>query len=263
MTSLTSSGSLRFASLGSGSQGNSLVVECRATRILLDCGFGLNITVSRLARLRLDPADVNAIVVTHEHEDHAGGVARLARRFDIPVWMTYGTFASLQPLFDGVAVRIIDNYAAFAVQDIHVEPFPVPHDAREPAQYIFGDGLRRLGVMTDVGEPTRHIERMLSGCNGLVLECNHDETMLQQGSYPQPLKDRIASRQGHLDNSAAAALLGRLDRSRLSCLVAAHLSQQNNHPDLARAALARVMGCDTNWIRVAEQDAGLDWIAVD
>jgi len=254
---------MRFAGLGSGSQGNGLVVECRETRILLDCGFSLNGTIARLARLGLVPSDLSAIVVTHEHEDHIGGVARLSRRFGIPVWMTHGTFASQQPLFEGVELRMVDNYAPFAVQDIHVEPFPVPHDAREPAQYVFGDGVRRLGVMTDVGESTRHIERMLSGCNALVLECNHDEAMLHQGSYPQPLKDRIASRQGHLDNAAAASLLEKLERSRLSCLVAAHLSQENNRPALAQAALARVLGCEADWIRVAEQDAGFDWICVD
>lgn len=254
---------MRFASLGSGSQGNGLVVECRNTRVLLDCGFSLNGTVSRLARLGLSPGDLTAIVVTHEHEDHVGGVARLARRFGIPVWMTYGTFVSLPGLFEEVGVRIVDNYAPFAVQDIQLEPFPVPHDAREPAQYVFGDGLKRLSVMTDVGESTRHIEQMLSGCDALVLECNHDETLLQQGSYPQPLKDRIASRQGHLDNAAAAALLAKLDHSHLSCLVAAHLSQQNNRPELARAALAQVLGCEADWIRVAEQEAGCDWITLD
>ena len=253
---------MRFASLGSGSQGNGLVVECRSTRVLLDCGFSLNATVSRLERLALSPGDLTAIVVTHEHEDHVGGVARFARRCSIPVWMTYGTFASLPGLFEDIEIRIVDNYAPFAVQDMQLEPFPVPHDAREPAQYVFGDGLKRLGVITDVGESTRHIEQMLSRCDALVLECNHDETMLQQGSYPQPLKDRIASRRGHLDNAAAAALLGKLDYSRLSCLVAAHLSQQNNRPELAKAALAQVLGCEPDWIRVAEQDAGFDWITV-
>ncbi|HWQ40185.1 MAG TPA: MBL fold metallo-hydrolase [Burkholderiales bacterium] len=254
---------MRFASLGSGSQGNGLVVERGTTRVLLDCGFGLNETVSRLSRLGLSPEDLDGIVVTHEHEDHIGGAARVARRYAIPVWLTYGTLAGLEELFAGIDTRIIENYAAFAIGDLELEPFPVPHDAREPAQFVFGDGVRRLGVLTDAGESTRHIERVLSGCNALVLECNHDRDLLQAGDYPRALKERIAGRYGHLDNSAAAALLGRLDRSRLACVVAAHLSQQNNHPQLARAALARVLGCEPDCIHVADQSAGLDWIAVE
>ena len=251
---------MRFASLGSGSQGNSLVVEAGVTRVLLDCGFGLAATVARLARLGLVPEDIGAIVVTHEHEDHIGGVARLARRHGIPVWLTPGTLSGFEALFAGVAdVRMIHNYEVFAVGDVQIEPFPVPHDAREPAQFVFGDGASRLGVLTDVGCSTRHIEATLSGCDALVLECNHDAEMLRTSSYPQRLRERIAGRFGHLDNSAAANLLRSLDNSRLKHLVAAHLSQENNHPDLARAALSAVMNCAPEWIGIADQDEGLAW----
>ena len=251
---------MRFASLGSGSQGNSLVVEAGVTRVLLDCGFGLAATVARLARLGLVPEDIGAIVVTHEHEDHIGGVARLARRHGIPVWLTPGTLSGFEALFAGVAdVRMIHNYEVFAVGDVQIEPFPVPHDAREPAQFVFGDGASRLGVLTDVGCSTRHIEATLSGCDALVLECNHDAEMLRTSSYPQRLRERIAGRFGHLDNSAAAKLLGSLDNSRLKHLVAAHLSQENNHPDLARAALSAVMNCAPEWIGIADQGEGLAW----
>ena len=251
---------MRFASLGSGSQGNSLVVEAGGTRVLLDCGFGLAATVARLARLGLVPEDIGAIVVTHEHEDHIGGVARLARRHGIPVWLTPGTLSGFEALFAGVAdVRMIHNYEVFAVGDVQIEPFPVPHDAREPAQFVFGDGASRLGVLTDVGCSTKHIESTLSGCDALVLECNHDAEMLRTSSYPQRLRERIAGRFGHLDNSAAAKLLRSLDNSRLKHLVAAHLSQENNHPDLARAALSAVMNCAPEWIGIADQDDGLAW----
>ncbi len=251
---------MRFASLGSGSQGNSLVVEAGVTRVLLDCGFGLAATVARLARLGLVPEDIGAIVVTHEHEDHIGGVARLARRHGIPVWLTPGTLSGFEALFAGVAdVRMIHNYEVFAVGDVQIEPFPVPHDAREPAQFVFGDGASRLGVLTDVGCSTRHIEATLSGCDALVLEYNHDAEMLRTSSYPQRLRERIAGRFGHLDNSAAAKLLGSLDNSRLKHLVAAHLSQENNHPDLARAALSAVMNCAPEWIGIADQGEGLAW----
>ena len=251
---------MRFASLGSGSQGNALVVEAGGTRLLLDCGFGLAATVARLARLGLVPEDLAGIVVTHEHDDHIGGVARLARRHGIPVWLTPGTLAGFEALFaDVTQVSMIHNYETFAIGDLQVQPFPVPHDAREPAQYVFGDGTRRLGVLTDVGCSTRHIEATLNGCDALVLECNHDAGMLRASSYPQKLRDRIAGRFGHLDNIAAAELLSRLDNGKLKHLVAAHLSQENNRPDLARAALAAVMNCAPDWIAIADQDEGLAW----
>jgi len=255
---------MRFASLGSGSQGNGLIVESGTTRILLDCGFGLADTTSRLQRLGIAPEGLSAIVVTHEHDDHIGGVARLARRHGIPVWLTHGTLVGFEALFAGVGeVHEIGSYEAFSVGDLRIEPFPVPHDAREPAQYVFGDGSRRLGVLTDTGCSTPHIESMLSGCQALVLECNHDLEMLHAGSYPQRLRERIAGRLGHLDNAAAAQLLGRLDCGKLQHLVAAHLSQENNRPDLARAALAGAMGCEPGWIGVAGQDEGLDWRHID
>ena len=255
---------MRFASLGSGSQGNALVVEAGGTRLLLDCGFGLAATVARLARLGLVPEDLAGIVVTHEHDDHIGGVARLARRHGIPVWLTPGTLTGFEALLAGVThVNMIQNYEAFAVGDVQVQPFPVPHDAREPAQYVFGDGASRLGVLTDVGCSTRHIEAMLSGCDALVLECNHDAEMLRTSSYPQKLRERIAGRFGHLDNDAAADLLRSLDNGKLKHLVAAHLSQENNRPDLARAALSAVMNCAPEWIAIADQDEGLPWRQID
>jgi phosphoribosyl 1,2-cyclic phosphodiesterase len=251
---------MRFASLGSGSRGNALIVEAGTTRILLDCGFGLSDTSARLGRLGLTPEYLSAIVVTHEHDDHIGGVARLARRHSIPVWLTHGTLTGFEALFTGIGnLHVIDNYHSFAVGDLQVEPFPVPHDAREPAQYVFGDGSRRLGVLTDTGCSTPHIAAMLSGCDALVLECNHDPGMLWASSYPQKLRERIASRYGHLDNGAAADLLACLDTSRLKHLVAAHLSQENNRPELARAALAGAIGCDPGWVAVADQDNGLAW----
>jgi phosphoribosyl 1,2-cyclic phosphodiesterase len=251
---------MRFASLGSGSQGNALVVEAGRTRLLLDCGFGLADTVARLGRLGLVPGDISAIVVTHEHDDHIGGVARLARRHSIPVWLTPGTLNGFESLFAEVTqVAFIHNYESFAIGDVHVQPFPVPHDAREPAQYVFGDGAQRLGVLTDAGCSTRHIESVLSGCDALVLECNHDPEMLRVSRYPLRLRERIAGRFGHLDNNAAAELLRRLDNSKLKHLVAAHLSQENNHPDLARAALSAVMNCESDWIAIADQREGLAW----
>jgi phosphoribosyl 1,2-cyclic phosphodiesterase len=251
---------MRFAMLGSGSRGNGTLINAGSTTVLVDCGFMLRETERRLARLETTPQSLAAILVTHEHDDHIGGVARLARRHGIPVWLTPGTLAGLEALFADVAdVRMIRNYEVFAVGDLQVQPFPVPHDAREPAQFVFGDGACRLGVLTDVGCSTRHIEAMLSGCDALVLECNHDAEMLRTSSYPQRLRERIAGRFGHLDNGSAAELLSRLENSKLKHLVAAHLSQENNRLDLARAALSAVMNCAPEWIAIADQDEGLPW----
>jgi len=251
---------MRFALLGSGSQGNGLVVEVQATRVLLDCGFSLAETTRRLARVGLAPSDLAAVVITHEHQDHVGGAARFARKHRLPVWLTSGTLRGLEGLFGtDVEVCMVRGYDVFSVGDIRIEPFPVPHDAREPAQYVFGDGASRLGVLTDAGHVTAHMQRCLSACDAVVLECNHDAELLLAGTYPEALKSRISGRLGHLDNAAAGALLARLDARRLQHVVAAHLSEDNNRPDLARGALADALGCAPHWIEVADQQAGLGW----
>lgn len=251
---------MRFASLGSGSRGNALVVESGRTRILLDCGFGPRETAVRLARAGLTPADLAGVVVTHEHSDHIAGAFKFAARYGLVVRMTHGTM-SAAPRGRGELpeVGIIDCHQSFLVGDLEVHPFPVPHDAREPVQFAFSDGRHRLGVLTDTGCSTAHIEHMLSGCDALVLECNHDPAMLEAGTYPPQLKKRIAGRFGHLDNQAAARLLAALDASRLQHVVAAHLSEQNNRPELARAALAGVLNCSEDWIAVADQEKGFAW----
>ncbi|KPK18081.1 MAG: MBL fold metallo-hydrolase [Betaproteobacteria bacterium SG8_41] len=251
---------MRFASLGSGSSGNALLVESRNTLVLLDCGFGLADVTARLARIGLDPGDIDAIIVTHEHEDHAGGVARLARRHELPVYLTYGTVAALPRDRAALPETVeIDGHTAFAIGDIEVQPYPVPHDAREPVQFVLGDGAVRLGVLTDIGAPTLHVAQMLSGLEALVLESNHDRAMLEGGPYPPVLRDRIGGQFGHLENADAARLLGELDRTRLQHVIAAHLSKQNNTPELARAALAGALGCEPDWIGVATQEDGFAW----
>lgn len=251
---------MRFACLGSGSQGNGLVVEAGTTRVLLDCGFSIKETTLRLGRLGLMPQDLAAIVVTHEHADHIGGVVRLANRFNLPVYLSHGTLTYLNNLNQPPSrCEIIDSHVAFAIDGLQVEPFPVPHDAREPLQFVFGNGRHRLGVLTDTGMSTPHIESMLDACDSLVLECNHDETMLMQGPYPPSLKQRVGGRFGHLSNAAAASLLSSIDTRRLQHVVAAHLSEKNNLPELAQSALAGALGCEEAWIGLADQMTGFDW----
>ena len=179
---------LRFASIGSGSKGNCLVAEVGDTRVLLDCGLTPRETERRLARIGLKPADITGILVTHEHDDHAGQAYPFAAQHRLPVWLTYGTQAALAEsgkLPGEVETRTIDGRTAFSVGGIEVRPYTVPHDAREPVQFVLSDGAFRLGVLTDIGASTAHVEATLSGCDALVLECNHDSDMLWAGDYPE------------------------------------------------------------------------------
>lgn len=251
---------MRFASLGSGSEGNALLVASGQTQVLMDCGFGLHDAILRVERLRVSPEQLSGIVITHEHGDHISGVARLARKFDLPVWLTHGTLRSQYKAFADVAhLHEIDSSRSFAIGGIEISPYPVPHDAAEPVQYVFSDGARRLGVLTDTGCSTAHIEQMLSGCHALVLECNHDSDMLMNGDYPYSLKLRVGGRLGHLNNQDAAGILSRVNVSRLQHLVAAHLSKKNNTAKLAVQALSCVMNCEASWVGVATQEEGFAW----
>jgi phosphoribosyl 1,2-cyclic phosphodiesterase len=253
---------IRFASLGSGSRGNCLIAESAETRLLIDCGLSPRETAKRLERLGRSPAEIAAVLITHEHDDHGGCAFAFALTYGIPLWCTSGTLRALQEsgkTLDDVQVRLLDGRAPVAIGDLEVRPFTVPHDAREPVQYVVSDGALRLGVLTDLGVPTAHVVEMLSGCAALVLECNHDIDMLRRSSYPRWLKERIAGPLGHLDNAGAEGLLAALDRSRLRHVIAAHLSEQNNHPDLARAGLARALRCEESWVGLATQDEGFDW----
>lgn len=252
---------MRFASLGSGSRGNATLVEAGGTRVLVDCGFSLSETRTRLARLEVEPESIAAILVTHEHTDHASGVARVAARFGIPVWCTAGTLGACAR--HGIEfAELFNPHDVFSIGGLEITPVAVPHDAREPAQFIFSDGGCRFGVLTDTGHITPHIARVFDGCEALLLECNHDAGRLLDGPYPPSLKARVGGPLGHLSNEQAAGLLAMLDLSRLRHLVAAHLSDKNNTPALAQAALATVAGCDPDWIAVADQNEGLDWRSV-
>ena len=248
---------MRFALLGSGSRGNALLVQQGTTTLLIDCGFSARESERRLARLDTAPESISAILVTHEHSDHIGGVAALARRYQLPVWTTRGTAAN----HNGELPHLhhFNCHAPFAIDELEITPYPVPHDAREPSQFCFSNGAERLGLLTDVGRLTPHIEATLSGCHGLVLECNHDPHMLATGPYPPMLQARVGGELGHLSNGQAAELLRRIDTSCLRQLVAAHLSEKNNTPQLARQAIIEALGCEAEWIGLADQEQGMGW----
>jgi phosphoribosyl 1,2-cyclic phosphodiesterase len=262
---------LRFAALGSGSEGNAMVVEShvnnRYTRVLLDCGFSAKELEKRLNLLGLEAAQLNAVLITHEHHDHAAGAYRLAKRWRLPLYATYGT---LKAAYDTVSpewrnhpyLHIIQPDAVFNVGDIGLTALAVPHDAREPVQYRFEASGRHLGVITDAGHASLHLKQQLNGLNALVLECNHDVAMLRQSSYPASVKHRIGGDWGHLSNVQAADLLASLDTAQLHSLWCAHLSQSNNTPALAQTALAEAIGWDSTRVQVLEQTQAAIWFAV-
>lgn len=257
---------LRVCSLGSGSSGNGLVVEAReglqVNRVLVDCGFNVRELQRRLQRAGLAIDDLDAVFVTHEHSDHVGGVGALARRHGVPVYCTGGTAAAARIDGAGIDWHCICAGEIVAIGALSVLAYDVPHDASEPVQFTFSDGDRRAGLLTDSGRDSDVIATVLSGLNALVLECNHDEAMLRAGPYPAFLKARILGARGHLSNRQAAGILQRVDCSKLGWIAAAHLSQTNNHPSLARAALAEALRCETAEIDVADQSDGLAWRAV-
>ena len=255
---------IRFKSLGSGSTGNATVVQAsaggRATHLLIDCGLGIRQLDKRLAMAGMLAEQIDAIFITHEHSDHVGCARQLALRERIPVYMSEGTYAALgQPDFHGL-LRLACDAQPIAIGDLQVRPFTVPHDAREPLQLTCTDGDVRLGLATDLGHVSAHVLQELSGCATLLLECNHDEAMLAASSYPPFLKRRVGGAWGHLANSAAAALARSLvGAGTLRQVLAAHLSEQNNKPELVRQALADALGSAVE-VHVADGPSGCGWL---
>lgn len=256
---------LRFRSLASGSSGNATLIEAsdglHRTRVLVDCGLGLRQLMARLAVEGIGPADLDGIFITHEHGDHIGCAPMLVARYGVPLWTSagsaqYAAFAGLES-----ALNLVRDGQLFAIGGIQFHPFTVPHDAREPLQLRCTDGDRVLGLMTDIGHVTGHALAALAGCHALVLESNHDVELLAQSRYPDFLKRRVGGQHGHLSNVQAAAALGALRHDRLNTVVAAHLSERNNRPDLVSRAFAAVLGCGEADVLLAERH-GRGWLDV-
>lgn len=230
------------------------------THLMLDCGFVTREVERRMARLDINPSNLAGILVTHEHSDHVGGVFRLARRYQCPVWLSHGTWDAVRSDAHGVEVTICRDAEPIVVGDLQITPYTVPHDAREPLQYVATDGRSKLGVLTDIGRATPHVIASLAACDALLLEFNHDSEMLAKSAYPASLKSRIAGPLGHLSNAHAAELLAAIDKSRLKKLVAAHLSKKNNTPELVSAAIDGVVGREVE-VQIACQEQGFQWLA--
>ncbi len=253
---------IRFASLGSGSKGNATLIESGVedsdTRILLDCGFSTKEVESRLAKLKRTADSITAIVITHEHSDHITGVGRLARKYNIPVWLTHGTWDNCRDN-DFPQTHFINSHEDFEIDGLLLHPFPVPHDAREPCQFVFSDGLSRLGVATDLGCITPHVIQQLDDVDGLLLECNYDGYMLHNGSYPRKLKERVSGDKGHLDNKQSMQLLQSLKVDNLKHIIGMHVSEKNNTEEYAIEALCEGLNCEASAVSLASQADGFSW----
>jgi len=252
---------MRFASLGSGSKGNSTLVQAGETLVMIDCGFSLKETVRRLHRLGVEPSQLDAILVTHEHSDHSSGVGGLSAKFHIPVFLTHGTAGSGR-CDKAHEFRHFTCDQRFAIKDIVIQPVAVPHDAREPCQYLLSHDELSLGVLTDLGSITPHVIASYTGCDALLLEFNHDQELLQNGPYPYALKRRVGGDWGHLNNHQAAALLEKIGGEKLNQLVIAHISEKNNSREMAERALYSVLP-SLDIVTWAEQDNGFEWLALN
>jgi phosphoribosyl 1,2-cyclic phosphodiesterase len=258
---------MRFCSLGSGSSGNATVVEAghgaAATRVLIDCGFSLRELEFRLQRAGLTLDQLSAVFVTHEHADHVGCSVGLARRHGLPLWMSRGTWRAIDVADAPEQLNFARDGEAIEIGALRLRPYTVPHDALEPLQLCCDDGASRLGVLTDAGSITPHLLQSLQGCDALLLECNHDRDMLAASHYPVSLKQRIGGRLGHLANDVAGQILAQVRSDRLQHLVAAHLSEVNNRPALAREALAFAAGATASDVIVADPRIGFGWLTID
>ncbi len=251
----------KVASLGSGSKGNATLISAGDTHLLIDCGFTVKETLNRFGNVDFDPKKLTAILVTHEHQDHIKGAGALSRRLQIPVYTTQGTVLSNK--LGDCEINLISPTNNFVIKSVKIESFSVPHDAREPCQFVIEYGAKRLAVVSDLGSVTQPIVDKLRSCHSLLLEMNHDYEMLMTSVYPYSLKQRVGGKLGHLNNHQSLDLLKQLDFEQLECVIATHLSEQNNCPKLVGNLLSDVfMDTKVNY-HIASQAEGIGWICLN
>jgi phosphoribosyl 1,2-cyclic phosphodiesterase len=256
---------MRVAVLGSGSAGNSLIVVSGGRRLLIDAGFSCQRITQQLAGLGEDAKTLDALLLTHEHEDHVRGARVLQRRYGLPAYATAGTLKHVVLEAPEAGVHVVRSGEPFEVAGFRIECFSVPHDASEPVGFTVEDSAgRRLGVVADLGSRTQLAWGRLRDLDCLVLETNHDLHMLRSGPYPWALKQRVAGRHGHLSNDDAAAGLPELVSDRLRSVVLYHLSRTNNLPVLAAQAVGEMLDrCGSPAeIVLTRQDGPTGWIEI-
>ena len=255
---------MRFCVLGSGSKGNATFVESGRTRLLIDAGFSGKEIERRLAEIGVAPETLSAILITHEHGDHIKGAAILSRRFRLPVFINDATLAASGAVLDKLQLRqAFVTGQTFIFQDFQIHPYLISHDAADPVGFLLSNGRLFLGYCTDTGQVSRLMQHRLSCCHGLVLESNHDPDLLRNGPYPPSLQQRVRGKTGHLANIEAAGFLSDILHDGLEHVVLSHLSETNNLPHLAEAAMAVVLqtlrdqrgeDCPAPVISLAHQD---------
>lgn len=253
--SAVGSSSIGLASIGSGSRGNGTLVRFGRSLFLIDCGFTVKQAEARLSRLGVRPGEITAILVTHEHADHASGVAAFAHKYAIPVHASYGTLSNRQYSLVGNA---FDGDVPFSIGDVLINPVRVPHDAREPTQFVLSQGETRIGVLSDLGCVTPHVVEQFSNTSLLMLEANHDVDSLEGGRYPPSLKKRIRSDLGHLSNGQSAELLEAVAHDALHVVIG-HVSEENNHDSMLDRTFTPLRE-RVRSMRVATQSTGMPWI---
>jgi len=263
---------VRVTLLASGSRGNCAVISSSTTRLLLDAGLSCRETLKRMKAAGENPEGLDGILISHEHSDHVAGLPVLARKLKAPVYMTAATHATWWKQYrssreDAARLERLEYFASgrsFQVGDIEVTSFTIPHDAADPVGFTFRVEGTKLGFVTDLGYMPANVRHHLKGCDGLVVESNHDVEMLRSGPYPWSVKQRVMSRVGHLSNEALAEFFSGDYDGGAAFLVLAHLSEQNNHPEIARGAAEQALGPRRNLLSnrllLAGQDQALDSI---
>jgi phosphoribosyl 1,2-cyclic phosphodiesterase len=230
---------MEFCVLASGSKGNCTYVTDGETSLLVDIGLSAREIVARLEMAQINPATIQAIIFTHDHVDHYRGAEVFSKKFPVRLFANEGTASGVDGAFPKakLAWEIFETASSFDIGRLHIDAFSVPHDASDPVGFIIADGKKKLGIVTDLGQPTPLIINKLSSCDALVLESNHDYDMLMASKRPWPLKTRIAGRSGHLSNVQATELLQQILSDRLHLLLLAHLSEECNTHYLAQCLM--------------------------